>query len=97
MLINKEQNGSIMTIAIEGRLDTSTAPQLHKEIKELEGISGIIFDFEKLVYISSAGLRVLMMAHKGKTAADGIKIINVNDDVKEIFEITGFDTIFDVE
>ena len=96
MEIKKTENGGIMTIALEGRLDTTTAPELQKEISMLGNVTELIFDFEKLAYISSAGLRVLMVAHKGMSDKGGVKIINANDDVKEIFEITGFDSILNI-
>ena len=96
MEIKKTENGSVMTIALEGRLDTTTAPELQKEISSLGNVSELILDFEKLAYISSAGLRVLMVAHKGMSDKDGLKIVNVNDDVKEVFEITGFDSILNI-
>ena len=96
MEIKKTENGSVMTIALEGRLDTTTAPELQKEISTLGNVSELILDFEKLAYISSAGLRVLMVAHKGMSDKDGLKIVNVNDDVKEVFEITGFDSILNI-
>ena len=65
MTIEKKQNGSSLTIAVQGRLDTTTAPDLEKEIKSsLDGVTELIMDFEKLDYISSAGLRVLLSAQK---------------------------------
>ncbi len=94
MDIKKTENGKSLTIAIEGRLDTTTAPELQTEVSKLGDYDELIFDLEKLAYISSAGLRVLMVAHKGMSG--NVKIINANDDIKEIFSITGFDSIFNV-
>ena len=93
MTINKTTDGNKITIALEGRLDTSTAPELQEVVTELRGASDLTFDFEKLMYISSAGLRVLMIAKKG---IQNVNIININDDIKEIFDITGFSTIFNI-
>ena len=94
MIINKTADGNKMTIALEGRLDTSTAPELQELVAGLEGVTDLTFDLEKLMYISSAGLRVLMIAKKG---IKEVSIINVNEDIKEIFDITGFSTIFNIK
>lgn len=94
MIINKTADGNKMTIALEGRLDTSTAPELQELVAGLEGVTDLTFDLEKLMYISSAGLRVLMIAKKG---IKEVNIINVNEDIKEIFDITGFSTIFNIQ
>ena len=94
MIINKTADGNKMTIALEGRLDTSTAPELQETVAKLEGVTDLTFDLEKLMYISSAGLRVLMIAKKG---IKEVNIINVNEDIKEIFDITGFSTIFNIQ
>ena len=94
MIINKTADGNKMTIALEGRLDTSTATELQELVAGLEGVTDLTFDLEKLMYISSAGLRVLMIAKKG---IKEVSIINVNEDIKEIFDITGFSTIFNIK
>ncbi|MBQ7572838.1 MAG: STAS domain-containing protein [Clostridia bacterium] len=94
MIINKTADGNKMTIALEGRLDTSTAPELQELVAGLEGVTDLTFDLEKLMYISSAGLRVLMIAKKG---IKEVSIININEDIKEIFDITGFSTIFNIQ
>ena len=96
MDIKRIENGKSLTIAVEGRLDTTTAPELQKEVSILGDYDELVFDLEKLSYISSAGLRVLMIAHKGMSGKGGVKIANPNDDIKEIFSITGFDSIFNV-
>lgn len=97
MNINKTINGSTMTLAVEGRLDTVTAPQLEKELKDsLNGVTELILDFAKLDYISSAGLRVLNSTQKIMAKQGSMKVINVNDIVGEVFEITGFSEIFNI-
>ena len=98
MKIIKEQNGSELNIALEGRLDTTTSPELEKELKDgLEGIDELTLDFEKLDYISSAGLRVLLAAHKTMMKRGGMKVIHVNEIVNEVFEVTGFSDILTIE
>ena len=77
--------------ALEGRLDTLTAPDFEKELSgALAGIKDLVMDFEKLEYISSAGLRVLLSAQKKMARQGEMKIIHVNETVMEIFEVTGF-------
>ncbi|MBE5822509.1 MAG: STAS domain-containing protein [Butyrivibrio sp.] len=98
MTINKTANGNELTIALEGRLDTTTAPQLDDELKSaLEGITKLDFDFEKLEYISSAGLRVLLSAQKVMNKQGSMVIKNVNEEIQEIFEVTGFVDILTIE
>ena len=98
MTITKTQNGTALTIALEGRLDTMTAPELEKELKaSLDGIESLELDFGKLDYISSAGLRVLLSAHKTMSGRGGMKITHVNEIVREVFDVTGFTDILTVE
>ena len=98
MNVIKNLNGSTLTAAIEGRVDTTTAPTLEKEIKDsLNGITVLIFDFEKVEYISSAGLRVLLSCQKIMSKQGSMKLIHVGDDIMEIFEVTGFSDILTVE
>jgi anti-sigma B factor antagonist len=98
MTINKQQNGSALTLALEGRLDTVTSPELEKELKaSLDGVDTLTLDFEKLEYISSAGLRVLLSAHKIMSAKGGMKVKNVNEIVREVFDVTGFADILTIE
>ena len=98
MTINKQKDGSVLTIAVQGRLDTTTAPDLEKEIKSgLDGVTELIMDFEKLDYISSAGLRVLLSAQKAMSKQGAMKVIHVSDLVMEVFEVTGFTDILTIE
>ncbi|MDY6400275.1 MAG: STAS domain-containing protein [Synergistales bacterium] len=98
MLINKEVNGDSLTIALDGRLDTTTAPQLEAEItSSLDGVKNFVIDMEKLVYVSSAGLRVLLKAQKIMNKQGSMVIKNVSQDIKEIFEVTGFDELLTIE
>ncbi|MBQ8108918.1 MAG: STAS domain-containing protein [Clostridia bacterium] len=98
MTINKTRKDSCLTIALEGRLDTTTAPDLEKEIKTgLDGVTELIMDFGKLDYISSAGLRVLLSAQKLMSKQGGMCVTNVNDMVMEVFEVTGFSDILTIE
>ena len=98
MTINKNLNGDTLCIALEGRLDTTTAPDLEKEIKaSLDGVNALVLDFSKLDYISSAGLRVLLSAHKIMAGRGGMKVTKVNEIVAEVFEVTGFADILNIE
>ena len=96
--IKKEINGSDAVVTREGRLDTTTAPQLENELKSfMESVSSLVFDFENLEYISSAGLRVLLTAQKFMSKQGSMKLIHVKEDVNEIFEVTGFSDILTIE
>ena len=98
MTINKTQNASALTVALEGRLDTTTAPQLEEELKSsLAGITDLVFDFAKLEYISSAGLRVLLSTQKVMNRQGSMKILHVNEIIMEVFEVTGFVDILTIE
>lgn len=98
MQITKTLNGSALTISLEGRLDTTTAPELEKELKDsLDAATALTLDFSKLDYISSAGLRVLLSAHKTMSKKGGMKVTNANEMVKEVFDVTGFADILDIE
>jgi len=91
-----ENNG--LTVTLEGRLDTTTAPQLETELMgSLEGITSLVLDFEKLEYISSAGLRVLLAAQKVMMKQGEMKVIHVNEVVMEVFEVTGFTDTLTIE
>ena len=98
MKIEKKQAGSDLTIALEGRLDTTTAPQLEAELKSsLDGVTALTFDFANLEYISSAGLRVLLSAQKTMNRQGEMKVTRVADIIMEIFEVTGFTDILTIE
>lgn len=98
MTINTKKNGNEMTIAISGRLDTSTAPKLEAAIKDdIGGIRNLIIDVKDLDYISSAGLRVLLSTQKIMNQQGKMKVVNVNETVMEIFEITGFTDILTID
>ena len=96
--ITKTMDGSALTMVLEGRLDTTTAPQLESELKAtLDQADTLVLDFEKLEYISSAGLRVLLSAQKVMAKKGGMTIRHVNDVIMEIFEVTGFIDILNIE
>lgn len=96
--ITKDSQENNLTITLEGRLDTMTAPSLESELKEsLEGVEELVFDMEQLQYISSAGLRVLLSAQKVMNKQGSMVVRNVSDDVKEIFDVTGFSDILTIE
>ena len=98
MTINKTRNETGLTLALAGRLDTTTAPELEGELKSsLDGVTGLVMDFDKLEYISSAGLRVLLSAQKTMNRQGSMKLIHVNEVVMEIFEVTGFSEILTIE
>ena len=98
MNINKTINGNSVCIAVEGRLDTSTAPQLEAELKKSVGDAAeLVIDMEKLEYLSSAGLRVLLSAQKVMNKQGKMVVRNVNDTIMDIFEITGFADILTIE
>ena len=98
MTITKTKNGNAVTVALEGRLDTATSPMLEAELKDvLPEADSLVFDFTKLDYISSAGLRVLLSTHKTMLPKGGMKVTGVNEIVHEVFEITGFADILTIE
>ncbi len=96
--ISKNLDGSTLNVALEGRLDTATAPQLETELKEAIGsVTELVMDFSALEYISSAGLRVLLSAQKIMNRQGSMKVVHVNDVIREIFEVTGFCDILTIE
>ena len=96
--IDKTVDNGKTKVALEGRLDTVTAPELEAALKEvLPAATELTMDFEKLEYISSAGLRVLLSAQKTMNNQGGMKVKNVNDTIMEIFEVTGFSDILTIE
>ena len=98
MTIEKNLNGTELTVTITGRLDTTTAPQLEAELKQnVNGVEKLVLDFAKLEYLSSAGLRVLLAAQKAMNKQGEMIIKNVNETINEIFEVTGFIDILTIE
>ena len=98
MTITKTADGSKLTIALGGLLDTVTAPDLERELKaSLDGVTALTFDFENLEYISSAGLRILLLAQKIMNQQGEMKIRKVHEVIMEIFEVTGFTDILSIE
>ena len=98
MEIKKAKSDNKLEIALVGRLDTTTAPQLEAELKEsLDGVTDLKLDFAELEYISSAGLRVLLAAQKTMNKQGEMVIRHANDDIKEVFDITGFADILTLE
>lgn len=95
--INKTIEDKKVCLALEGRLDTTTAPDLEKEVKSsLDGMTDLVFDMAKLEYISSAGLRVLLAAQKIMNKQGTMEVIHVDDTIMEIFEVTGFSDILTI-
>ena len=98
MTIQKNLQGTTLRVTLEGRLDTTTAPQLEAELKaSLDGITELDLDFEKLEYLSSAGLRVLLAAQKTMNKQGSMVIHHVNETIREVFEVTGFIDILTIE
>ncbi|MBE6998394.1 MAG: STAS domain-containing protein [Ruminococcaceae bacterium] len=98
MNINMQKNDAALTVGLEGRLDTTTAPELETALNgALDGIKGLTIDLEKLEYISSAGLRVLLSAQKRMMKQGEMKVTHVNETIMEIFEVTGFSDILTIE
>ena len=98
MTISKTRNEDSIIVALEGRLDTTTAPELEAALgEEFDGLTELIFDFANLEYISSAGLRVLLSAQKVMNKQGTMKLRNVNSDINEVLSITGFSDILTIE
>jgi len=98
MTIEKKLAGTELTIALAGRLDTTTAPQLENELKaSLDGVERLVLDFSSLDYLSSAGLRVLLSAQKTMNKQGAMVVRNVNETIGEIFDVTGFCDILTIE
>lgn len=96
--ITKNVSGDSLELVLDGRLDTTTAPQLEVELtKGLDGVKTLTFDMEKLAYVSSAGLRVLLKAQKTMNKQGNMTIRNAGAEILEIFEVTGFDEILNIE
>lgn len=98
MTITKTAKGNALTIALEGRLDTSTAPELEAELNaSLDGVTDLTLDFSQLLYLSSAGLRVILSAQKRMNKQGQMVVTHVCDAIMEVFEITGFVDILTIE
>ena len=96
--INKQLENEKAIFVLEGRLDTITSPELEAELKNtMDSAESLTLDLEKLDYISSAGLRVLLSAHKAMAGKGGMKVKNVNEIVREVLEVTGFTDILTIE
>ena len=96
--INKTSENGKARFALEGRLDTVTAPELEAALQEgIAGVGELTLDLEKLEYVSSAGLRVLLSTQKAMAKQGEMKLINVSEPIMEIFEITGFSEILSIE
>ena len=94
MIISQESNGGKLTIALSGRLDTTTAPELEETLKNaLDGVTELEMDLKALEYISSAGLRVLLSAQKVMNKQGSMVVLNANESIMEVFEVTGFTDI----
>lgn len=97
MEIKKMKNDTTLTLAIEGRIDTSTAPQLEAEVKaDIDGVTELYLDFARVEYISSAGLRVILSAQKTMNRQGKMVLSHVSEPVMEIFEVTGFSDILTI-
>ena len=98
MNIIKNQNGSALTVALEGRLDTTTAPELDAALREsLDGVTDLTLEMGGLAYLSSAGLRVLLSAQKQMNKQGKMVLKNVCQTIMDVFEVTGFSSILTIE
>ena len=98
MNVAKTLEEKVLNVKVEGRLDTATAPALEEELAEvMDEAEELVFDLEGLEYMSSAGLRILLATQKKMALKGGMKVVNVNDVIKEIFDITGFSDILTIE
>ena len=98
MTINKTKNGNVLNVSVDGRVDTSTAPEFETAVKsDIEGVSELNIDFSNLSYISSAGLRCLLSLQKIMNRQGTLTITGANETVSEIFEVTGFSEILTIK
>ena len=97
MTIERVQNGSELTLKLDGRLDTKTAPDLEEALRDLKSVTELVIDLEKTEYVSSAGLRVLLKAKKAMYGEGYMKLKNLNSLVKEVLEITGLTSVLSAE
>ena len=98
MTIKKTKEGSSLIVTVEGRLDTTTAPEFEATLNaSLLGVDDLVLDFSNLEYISSAGLRVLLSTQKKMNKVGKMTVTGVNETVNEVFEVTGFSDILTIE
>lgn len=98
MKIIKDLNNGNLVVSVIGEINSFTAPELEEVIKnDLKGVKSLVFDFKEVEYLSSAGLRVLLVAQKIMSKQGKMSLRNVNKSVMEVFEITGFSNILDIE
>ncbi|HBI53000.1 MAG TPA: anti-sigma factor antagonist [Ruminococcaceae bacterium] len=98
MTISKTENGKEVTVSVEGRIDSKTAPEFEKEVKDcFESYDSMVIDLAQVNYVSSAGLRILLTAHKAMSAKEGLKVRNVCKEVMAIFNVTGFSGVLDIK
>lgn len=98
MKVEKKINGDSLLMTIEGRVDSATAPELQVIVDEsLNGVAHLTIDLSKVKYVSSAGLRVILSAHKIMSRQGTMNLIHVPEFVREVFEITGFDSVLNIE
>ena len=98
MTVNTEKEGGKLTVTLEGKLGTTSAPELEKAVRSnIDGVTELVFDFEKLEYLASAGLRVLLSAAKVMKKQGTMKIIRVTEPVMEVFTFTGMADVMDIE
>ena len=98
MTISKTENGKEVTVSVEGRIDSKTAPEFEKELKDcFESFDSMVIDLAQVNYVSSAGLRILLTAHKAMSAKEGLKVRNVCKEVMAIFNVTGFSGVLDIK
>ncbi len=98
MEIKKTLDGTTLTVKLEGRLDTTTSPKLEEELKSsVDGLTCLVFDLEKLEYISSAGLRVFLATQQIMNKQGEMIFRNVNETVMDVFEVTGFADVLTIE
>ncbi len=98
MTVTKNANGTELIFSVEGRIDTTTAPQLEKELKDsIDGVTTLVINFSKVEYISSAGLRILLSTQKLMNQKSSMKLVNVSENIMEVFEVTGFSDILTIE
>ena len=98
LIVNKIDENGLLTISVEGSIDTLTAPDFEtKVLKELEGVKKLILDFAKVEYVSSAGLRTIILLNEKMEEKEGMTIKNINEEVRDVFEMTGFDELLTLE